>query len=84
MTTDEVIDTIKSTRGSFFGATFEKKDGSTRHINAVASESYDPPNWSPEDKGMLIVYDVQKGGYRTIKCDTVSRLAFNGKTVSFG
>lgn len=79
----EVLDTIKSTRGRFFGATFTKKNGETRRMNAISCPDYDPPHWSPEDKGMLVVYDVQEDGFRTIKADTVERLSFGGKTIMF-
>lgn len=81
--TQRVLDTIKSTNGRFFGATFTKKNGEKRDMNAISTPDYDPPHWNPEEKGMLVVLDVQKGKFRTIKADTVERLAFGGKTVMF-
>ena len=81
--TQRVLDTIKSTSPHFFGATFTKKDGEKRDMNALSHPDYDPPNWNPEEQGMLVVFDVQKGGFRTIKADTVERLSFDGKTIAF-
>jgi len=81
--TKRVLDAINDTNGRFFGITFEKKDGSTREMNARTHPDDSPPNWNPEEKGMKLVWDVQKGGFRTITADTVERLTFAGKTIMF-
>jgi len=78
-----VLDAINGTEGKFFGITFTKKDGETREMNARTHPNDQPPNWSPEERGMKLVWDVQKGGFRTITADTVERLTFAGKTIAF-
>ena len=80
----DVHNVISSTNGRWFGCTFQKKDGDMREINAQyrPSES-DPEHWNPLDKGMMIVWDAQKEGYRTIKLATVERITINGTTHTF-
>jgi len=80
---DLVLGAIESTEGRFFGATFTKKSGEEREINARTHPDDDPPHWNPEEQGMKLVWDVQKSGFRTITLSEVSRFTFADKTVVF-
>jgi hypothetical protein len=80
----EVHNLLISTNGQVFGCRFRRKDGAIRDFNGQYQPSADdPPNWNPLDKGMMIVYDFQKQGYRTITLRTVSEIRFGGQTHSF-
>lgn len=78
-----VLEAINETKGRFFGIEFEKKDGTMRKMNARTHPDDQPSNWNPEKKGMRIVWDVQKGGFRTITAKSVKRFTFASKTITF-
>ena len=68
-----------------FGAKFTKRDGSTRsgsfrlgvHKDLVGvGLAYDAPA-----RGNLIVWDMTKKAYRTIRLDAVESLTVRGKTI---
>jgi len=80
---DLVLDAIESTGGRFFSATFTKKSGEKRDINARTHPDDNPSHWNPEERGMKLVWDMQKGGFRTITLSEVSRFTFADKTVVF-
>jgi len=61
---------IKNTNGKFFTATFIKKDGTTRVMNArLGVKAYlkggELP-YDPESKGLIPVYSLDSKGYRMI------------------
>lgn len=71
--------------GQIFGATFTKRDGSLRSGSfrlgvrrdlVGVGLAYDAPA-----RGNLIVWDMTKRAYRTIRLDAVQSLTVRGKTV---
>jgi hypothetical protein len=73
---------IASSQGRFFTATFIRKDGTVRVMNArlgVRSSSGSQPTTAGFEH-YLTVYDVKKNGYRTINLNTVSEVKVNGVT----
>jgi hypothetical protein len=72
---DELVQKIKDTKGAFFTVTFIKKDGTTRVMNArFGVKKYLKGGELPYDpiaKGLLPVFDVQKGEYRMINTSTL-------------
>ena len=88
VTTDQIVDLIKDTKGAFFTVTFIKKDGTERTMNCrFGVKKYlrggDLP-YDPVQKGLLPVWDpqaVDKGGdgYRMINVGTIKYAKVNGK-----
>jgi hypothetical protein len=75
---------IKNTNGKFFTATFIKKDGTTRVMNArLGVKAYlkggELP-YDPESKGLIPVYDVKTGDYRMININTLTNLKIGSNT----
>ena len=75
--------------GTFFRATFVKKDGSVRNMLArtgvkshLKGGSY-LHGHSSKHPNLVPVYDVQKGAYRSINLDTLLELKAHGKTLKF-
>jgi hypothetical protein len=84
ISTEEAKRLIKDTKGKIFTATFTKKDGTERVMNARlgvkkylkgGSLAYDA-----ESKGLIPVYDMQLKGYRTINVNTISKLKIGKNT----
>lgn len=77
---------IKENKGKFFGVSFTKKDGThrdmvarlgvTRHLTGKGQK------YSPQDHGLLTVFDVANKGYRNINLETLSQLRINGVVIS--
>jgi hypothetical protein len=69
---------IKATKGKFFTATFIKKDGTVRRMNArLGVKAYLKGGtlpYDPEPKGLIPVYDVQAKGYRMVNLNTLTDL----------
>lgn len=67
---------IQSTNGRIFTATFTKKDGTTRRMNARLGAHVNLKgkglNFKPEDKGLISVFDMQKHAYRFVNTETMS------------
>jgi hypothetical protein len=80
---DLLLNAIRSTGGKFFGVTFTKADGSTRTMNCrIGVQKHangGTLKYNPADRGNVIVYDVQVGGYRTIKVDRIHSIRFAQK-----
>lgn len=75
---------IRNTNGKFFTATFIKKDGTTRVMNArLGVKAYlkggELP-YDPESKGLIPVYDVKTGDYRMININTLTNLKIGNNT----
>lgn len=77
MTATEIL---KSTKGKFFSVTFVKKDGSIRVLNGrLGVKKYTHGGelkFDPEGKGLMVVFDVIKKGYRMINLGTVRKIKF--------
>lgn len=77
---------IRNTNGKFFTATFIKKDGTTRVMNArLGVKAYlkggELP-YDPESKGLIPVFDVKTGDYRMININTLTNLKIGNNTYS--
>lgn len=73
--------------GKIFSATFEKKDGTIRTINCrrdvkkgVTGKGL---SFDPMSKGLLVVYDMHRKGFRMINLDKLIEAKVNGKTIKF-
>ena len=77
---DVLLNAIRSTKGKFFGVTFTKADGSKRLMNCRTGvhkhANGGTLKYNPSDRGNVIVYDMQVGGYRTIKVDRIRSIRF--------
>jgi hypothetical protein len=72
---DELVQKIKDTKGEFFTVTFVKKDGTTRTMNARLGvtrylKGGELP-YDPAERGLLPVFDAQKGEYRIVNIPTI-------------
>jgi len=84
ITKEQAKQLIKDTRGKFFTATFIKKDGTTRVMNArLGVKAYlkggELP-YDPESKGLIPVFDIPKREYRMINLDTLTNLKIGNNT----
>ena len=72
-------------KGNFFRACFVKKDGSIREMTARFGVKKHLKGgeltYVPEERGYIVVFDVEKEAYRTINMDTLIFLRYNGKEV---
>ena len=70
-------------KGNFFRACFVKKDGTIREITArFGVKKYlkgGELSYSPEDRGYIVVFDVEKKAYRTINLEKLIYLKYNNK-----
>lgn len=78
---------IKQLVGStFFSATFTKKDGTIRVMNARLGVKKHlkggDKSYNAEDFNYLTVFDVSKKEYRTINVNTLLELRVKGKTIT--
>lgn len=66
---------IKSTKGKIFSATFIKKDGSVRRMNARLGVSKGVKGtgmkYDPVKKGLITVFDLKKNAHRMINLKTL-------------
>jgi len=72
---------IKESKGLIFAATFTKKDGTQRIMNARLGKKYTPTGkaapFKPSDYNMISVYDMRKKGFRMINFNTLKKLSIN-------
>ena len=72
-------------KGNFFRACFVKKDGTFREMTArFGVKKYlkgGELGYVPEERGYIVVFDVEKKEYRTINLDKLVYLRYNGKEV---
>lgn len=87
MTTKEAVQEIRRLIGNaqVFGCTFKKKDGSIRTGSfrlgvkkgiTGAGKAYDP-----DEYGHLTVWDMNRGGYRTIVVENIISIHIDGKEI---
>ena len=73
---------IYKTNGKFFSAVFTKKNGEKRLMNCRTKvHKYVKGvglKFKPQDKGLMTVYDLQKGAYRFINLETLESLKIQG------
>ena len=72
---------IKDSKGLIFAATFTKKDGSSRLMNARLGKKYTPTGkaapYKAEDYNLLSVYDMKIKAFRMININTLTNLSIN-------
>tara|TARA_R110001599_G_scaffold87239_1_gene233035 strand:+ start:35 stop:310 length:276 start_codon:yes stop_codon:yes gene_type:complete len=72
---------IKESKGLIFTATFTKKDGSSRLMNARLGKRYTPTGkaapYKAEDYNLLPVYDMKIKAFRMININTLTNLSIN-------
>lgn len=84
--TRSIIQAIVGTQ--IFAVSFTKADGSnrdmvcrlgvTKHLNPHSKGLTDTQKLSDIENAHLRVFDVQKGAYRKINCNTINRIAVKG------
>jgi hypothetical protein len=74
-------------KGKIFTATFIKKDGTMRTMKARLGVKKGVSGvglkYDAESRGNLIVYDMEKKGFRTIELDSLCQLNYNKKKEVF-
>jgi hypothetical protein len=74
-------------KGNFFRVKFIKKDGTIREMTARFGVKKHLKGgelkYSPEERGYIVVFDVDKESYRTINMSSLISLKYNGKEVSY-
>ena len=72
---------IKESKGLIFAATFTKKDGSSRLMNARLGKKYTPTGkaapYKAEDYNLLPAYDMKIKAFRMININTLTKLSIN-------
>lgn len=82
---DAVMDTLKNTNGRIFSVEFIKRT-TGEHRKMLATLNYESKlkggtlNYSPDAKNLLVVWDIQKKGFRSISLDSVLRITAGGNT----
>ena len=73
---------IYKTNGKIFSAVFRKKDGEKRLMNCRTKvQKYLKGvglKFKPQERGLVTVFDLQKGAYRFINLETLERLKIQG------
>lgn len=71
--------------GKTFTVEFIKKDGTPRIMNARLGVKKGTTGkgmaYKPTDRGLLPVYDMQKGAFRMINFDTITAYTIHGRRV---
>ena len=89
-TRQTLIKLIDYLNGQFFTVEFIKKDGTLRKMNCrtgvkkyLSNNGKNIKITKPIENGILRVYDIKKGAYRSINLDTVKKINFNKVTYKF-
>jgi len=79
MTTQEFRAAVKP--GQIFGCTFTKRDGTVRtgafRLGVQKDLTGAGSSYDRDDRGHLTVWDMHKGGYRTIRLDSILTVSPN-------
>ena len=72
---------IKESKGLIFAATFTKKDGTHRLMNARTGKKYTPTGkkapYKPSDYNLIALYDMRKKAFRMLNLNTLLTLSIN-------
>ena len=72
---------IKDSKGLIFAATFTKKDGSHRLMNArlkkYISKTGRAAPYKAEDYNLIPIYDMKSKGWRSLNLNTIITLSIN-------
>lgn len=81
ITRNEAKERIRNTNGHIFKATFRKKDGKFRRmICRLGVKKFLKGiglKFNPENKGLIVVFDMQKNNYRMINLNTLLYLTID-------
>tara|TARA_R110002124_G_scaffold86604_1_gene223811 strand:- start:167 stop:442 length:276 start_codon:yes stop_codon:yes gene_type:complete len=72
---------IRDSKGLIFAATFTKKDGSHRLMNArlkkYISKTGRPAPYKAQDYNLIPIYDMKSKGWRSLNLNTILTLSIN-------
>jgi len=72
---------IKDSKGLIFSATFIKKNGENRLMNArlkkYISKTGRPAPYKPEEYNLMPIYDMKSKGWRSLNLNTLITLSIN-------
>jgi hypothetical protein len=81
ITTDKAKELIKESKGKIFAATFTKKDGTHRLMNArlkkYISKTGRKAPYKAEDYNLIPIYDMKSKGWRSLNLNTLITLSIN-------
>ena len=81
ITRNKAKELIKDSKGLIFAATFTKKDGSHRLMNARTGKQYTPTGrkapYKPSEYNMISLYDMRKKAFRMLNLNTLLTLSIN-------
>ena len=81
ITSTRAKELIKDSKGKIFSATFTKKDGSHRLMNARTGKKYTPTGkaapYKAEEFNMMPLYDMRKKAFRMLNFNTLLTLSIN-------
>ena len=81
ITSTRAKELIKDSKGLIFAATFTKKDGSSRLMNARLGKKYTPTGkaapYKPSDYNLIALYDMRKKAFRMLNLNTLLTLSIN-------
>lgn len=87
ITLSEAIEKIEEAKesGRVFGVTFVKRtNGEARDMNCRGGVKKGVTGqgmkYDPVSRNLVTVFDMQKGEFRHINCDTITRVTMNGVT----
>ena len=78
---DQAKELIKDSKGKIFAATFTKKDGTHRLMNArlkkYISKTGRPAPYKAEEYNLIPLYDMRKKAFRMLNFNTLLTLSIN-------
>ena len=80
----DILKLIEKNRkpNTIFSVVFLKKSGEVRRMNCMLGVKKHLKGgkltYNPKERNYLIVFDTQKGGYRTINLDTLTSISMKG------
>ena len=81
ITSTRAKELIKESKGLIFAATFTKKDGSHRLMNArlkkYISKTGRPAPYKAQDYNLIPIYDMKSKGWRSLNLNTILTLSIN-------
>ena len=78
----DILNLLKENKDQFFSVVFLKKNGELRPMNCRLGVKKHLKggklSYNPKERNNLIVFDMQKEGYRTINLDTLITINMKG------
>ena len=78
----EILNLLKDNKNLIFSVVFLKKNGELRPMTCKLGVKKHLKGgilkYNPGERNNLIVFDMQKGGYRTINLDTLMHISMKG------